>query len=385
MVRSRRSFFLLAALLVAAALAVAVLLPRTRSQSVAAACRFTPSPTEGEAHGDLLVRVDGTSPDDVWVVGATYDGGKGTPLAERWNGSRWERADVPNVEGVIAGLHDVVAITPDDAWAVGSSRGSRGLIQHWDGSAWQMVASPDAGEGDNEWLGVTASGPNDVWAVGKRSEGTNYRTLIAHWEGSRWQIVPSPNIGAVHNVLRDVDARAADDVWAVGWRLDGTGRYRAMTQHWNGTSWRLVPTPVTGPGDHILAGVAALGRDDVWAVGWVTAGPDGSRALSMHWDGSAWTVIDTPSPGATQNQLTAVAAGPAGVFAVGQTADAEQILRSWILERTGDTWTRIESPDERDLHNTLSGVAVTGSGDVWAVGQALDAKSGYYAHALHGC
>lgn len=386
MVRSRPSSWFLLPFLLVVALAVALLPRLAPSESIAAACRLTPSVTQGDTHGDLFMRVDGSSSSDVWAVGSQYDGGKGVPLAERWNGTAWERFEVPNVaSGVIAGLHDVVSIAPDDAWAVGSYRGGRALTEHWDGSAWNLVPSPGAGDGDNEWLAVTATSSDDVWAVGKRSEGTDYRTMVGRWGGSGWRVVPSPNVGTKHNVLRDVDARAAADVWAVGWRLDGSGRYRTLAQHWDGSTWQVVPTPNTGRGDNILAGVTVVGKNDAWAVGWVTAGSDGSRSLALHWDGSAWTVVETPNPGPTLNQLTAVADGPSGVFAVGQVADDEQVLRSWVLQRTGETWTEVPSPNERDLHNTLSGVAVTDEGNVWAVGQALDSSSGYYSHVLSGC
>ena len=58
-----------------------------------------------------------------------------------------------------------------------------------------------------------------------------------------------------------VSAVATDDVWAVGLRGLGT-----LAIHWDGTAWTIVPTP-TPEGIADLAAVVALATDDVWAVG----------------------------------------------------------------------------------------------------------------------
>src|SRR4051812_42239449 len=51
-----------------------------------------------------------------------------------------------------------------------------------------------------ELSGIAAVSPTDVWAVGEQraADGVN-RTLTEHWNGSSWQVVPSPNIGPKSN------------------------------------------------------------------------------------------------------------------------------------------------------------------------------------------
>ena len=39
-------------------------------------------------------------------------------------------------------------------------------------------------------------------------------------------------------------------------------------EHWNGTSWAIVPSPNMGTGNNHLNGVAAVSASDVWAVGY---------------------------------------------------------------------------------------------------------------------
>lgn len=166
-------------------------------------------------------------------------------------------------------LTGVAAVSPSDVWAVGGSGGrySNGLrntlVEHWDGSSWSVVASPNPGSGLNELTGVAAGGPDDVWAVGYTSDGGDPRTLIEHWDGRRWNVVPSPNPGTGGNYLYAVAAVGADDVWAVGASGDvNSASGVTLIEHWDGTSWTVVPgSDPSGQGD-LLFGVAAATSQD---------------------------------------------------------------------------------------------------------------------------
>ena len=53
----------------------------------------------------------------------------------------------------------------------------RTLFAHWDGSAWRSVAGPN-GQGQDSFLfGVVALGPDDVWAVGWTGSGAGDERL----------------------------------------------------------------------------------------------------------------------------------------------------------------------------------------------------------------
>src|SRR4051812_40999749 len=60
--------------------------------------------------------------------------------------------------------------------------------------------------------------------------------------GLAWQAVTSPNPGPTVN-LRGVGSVSPNDVWAVG-DYD-TGR-QLLTMHWNGTDWSVIPNPNPG-------------------------------------------------------------------------------------------------------------------------------------------
>src|SRR6476620_2934177 len=60
-----------------------------------------------------------------------------------------------------------------------------------------------------------------------------------------------------------------------------------------GPAWRVVDSPNSGTASNDLYGIAALSATDMWAVGGVV-----SQTLTMHWDGTQWTIVPSPGPGA---------------------------------------------------------------------------------------
>jgi hypothetical protein len=132
--------------------------------------------------------------------------------------------------------------------------------------------------------------------------------IIEHWNGE----VPQPAHG-YDSTLQSLAVVSASDIWAVG----GTDVTNTLVEHWDGTAWSIVASPNSGAqnAQSFLTGAAAVGHNDVWAVG--SASRFGSPlTLTEHWDGTAWTIAPSPSPGASS--LAAVAGRPAGpLFAVG--------------------------------------------------------------------
>jgi hypothetical protein len=141
--------------------------------------------------------------------------------------------------------------------------------------------------------------------------------------------VPQP-AGGYATFLDAISARASNDIWAVG----GTGVTNTLIEHWDGATWRIVPSPnVTGPGSvlNILTGVSALGAGDVWAVGNALANGSAYSALAEHWDGASWTITPTPSP--QPSALNAVSGMPGGpAFAVGWGDNRAGVQVPLILE-----------------------------------------------------
>jgi len=335
-----------------------------------------PMSTRGE-----LYDVDALASDDAWAVGiaGTTDGRIDEPLVEHWDGSRWTRVSAATPTGAVhTRLFAVDGVSQDETWAVGETFLVRAdaferhpLIAHWDATTgtWSLVVRPDL---RGTLYDVVALSPTNVWVVGRYDTFTplvDDKPLIMHWDGSRWSIVPSPSLG-YDSGLTGIAALSPTDIWAVGsfdqYLLPGTSGARTMAQHWDGTEWRIVPTPVIGPYDR-LRGVAAISSSDVWAVGgaWALHGNGPSSNLLEHWDGSRWTVIsDTLSRSSNASSVRSgvAAAAPGDVWAVG----ANPLVAHW--DGTGWTKVAVRFWEEPSRHAALAATAATPSGDFWAVG-----------------
>jgi hypothetical protein len=201
----------------------------------------------------------------------------------------------------------VAAISPSNVWAVGykGSEGLETLVEHYDGATWREVTV--AGGSSGELTSVSATGPNDVWAVGS----TGSRNLIEHFDGNGWSVRPSPQPGSGSS-LESVSALSPTDAWAVGSKRGFGAQESTFVLHWDGASWRDVATPNprnTADATNELRSVVATSKGDVWAVGTFENEQTSfhqDRTLALHWDGVRWSIVGSPTPGAT-GQLTAVA------------------------------------------------------------------------------
>src|SRR5215216_2094360 len=237
------------------------------------------------------------------------------------------------------------------------------------GGTWKIVSSPNVGSGTygNQLNAVEVVSANDVWAVGfsPHPSGTPQylrQTLIEHWTGSNWSVVASPNpAGKTYVVLNGVAAISASDIWAVGHSGDPSSiPLQTLTEHWDGTRWSIIPSPSPGTyNGNVLTAVDAISANDVWAVGWYQSGPTGQEggALTMHWNGTQWTVVPNPSRW-TLYGVTAIASND--VWAVGEQS---------ILHWNGTSWSAVSfPPPPGDSYQILKGISAVSANDIWAVG-----------------
>jgi hypothetical protein len=329
-----------------------------------------PSPNPGAFN--YLWGVTATATNNVWAVGDFKAGDTGEVLLLRWNGAAWVQVPGDNTgpSGLSFSLKAVSAVSGNDIWSVGSN--SHTLAEHWNGSQWSIVSSPNAGVGENILNGVSGSASTAVWEVGYNSFGLEKRTLIEHWDGAAWSIVPSPNTNKRLNVLNGVAAVSTSNVWAVGnatsgVRLDQT----TLVLHWDGKAWSIIPSPSPGSlGLNTFYAVAAGSANDVWAVGSFTNVDELAQTLVEHWDGTSWQVIPSANVPGANNELYAVTAlAPNNVWAVGYWGHAATGFSTLIEHWDGASWSIVASPNPSG-DNFLSAVSATGANDILAVGRS---------------
>jgi hypothetical protein len=293
-----------------------------------------PSPNPGTAQqcgdafyaGNTLAGVDAVSPNDVWAVGSLCGPGTARTLAMHWDGNGWSVVPSPNHAPLDASeLLAVSASGPNDVWAVGDYQVAfqyqwDTLVEHWNGSTWSIVSTPDLPGSDVTYLtGVAALSPTDVWAVGyTQGQAVTQTPLIEHYDGQSWSIVPAPfPEQSDFNALYSVAAISANDVWAIGYQNQNdqgqTGQ--GLIEHWDGTQWTAIASPIAGNAT-ILLGVTAFSSTDITAVGYIQTSNVQFLPVTEHWNGSSWTLLKTPDPGMV-GQLYGAAAVNGATWAVG--------------------------------------------------------------------
>ncbi len=237
-------------------------------------------------------------------------------------------------------LAAIDALSSTDVWSVGA-RGDVGaagalagvqdhsFVMHYDGASWRETSVPDVGP--LTAIAVTADG--EAWSLGPSG-------FILHWDGHEWQeaVTRLQDGGAV---LRGLAAIGPDDVWAVG-----SAQGAPYATHWNGATWQAAALPAT-PGGGSLNAISGS-ASDLWVAG---AAADAAHVLTMHWDGSAWSSV--PDAGVSDGGLLTVATiAPNDVWAGG-----DALLQHY----DGTQW--------RDVSQTFSGVhealAALSSTNVW--------------------
>ena len=279
----------------------------------------TPNPVGSGIQAQLL-GVTALSSNNVWAVGfSTSLTTDYATLAEHWDGSAWSIVPTPNPPGVpTVSLNAVAAVSASDIWAVGgnppsqSGYSSQALLEHWNGSTWSIVAAPPS---TATWFassrfGLAAVTSTNVWAIGSFDS--------FHWDGTAWSVVQGAQSTAA------ASAAGATSVWAVGTYTDNSYGYYAtytLAYLWNGSSWSQSST-VTPTFLDTFQGVSARASNDVWAVGTTSR----TSTLTEHWDGSSWKVEPSPNASTASNAYTdldaVVAIASNDVWAVGYYFDA---------------------------------------------------------------
>ena len=335
-----------------------------------------PKPYQNDLHS-----VSASSPNDIWAVGQT---------GIRFNGTKWTAFAMPLIKGDnTSKLRGVFDFAPNNVWAVGLTGIGQGntnqVIEHYNGSKWSIFPGPAFQQGDQPSLeSLTAISPGDMWAGGfiLTNGGQSLFPLFEHFDGSKWTALETQFQGAT---IFGISAAATNDVWAVG----NVGVSTTFTEHWDGMTWTVVPSPSPGAakgGSDILNGVVAFAPNDVWAAGTSMPGPTPppplldtpTITLIEHFDGTNWRVVPSPSVGPhsqfQSNQLwgiTAVSANDIWAFGSYFAADGSEQQSTLVLHWNGTIWKIVPSPNPVNSNfraDILFGGTVIPQGDLWLVG-----------------
>ena len=75
-------------------------------------------------------------------------------------------------------------------------------------------------------------------------------------------------------------------------------RHITATVHYDGSAWTVVDSPNPATYDNSFYGVQTVSSNDVWAVGEACTGNgcESIQTLVERWDGTTWTVVPSSQP-----------------------------------------------------------------------------------------
>jgi Phosphoesterase family len=272
----------------------------------------------------------------------------------------------------VTGANDVAPIppglipAPDGTNAVSpTGAGAAGPVVHLHGKDWSVVPPATIGTLDHNLAAVSAGSADDVWAVGSflppSGDGTVLQTLGEHFDGKRWTAFPLPDVGPNINALFGVSVLPSSEAWAVGYFVDASFHEKTLVEHFDGATWTVVPAPSPGGRQNILYGVAAKSSSDVWAIGGFQDDNDLWHPLAIHWDGSRWTRVPAPEPGATGNIFYAITTSCDGTFVTGQQAGTAFPGKALVEQWDGGAWRVVPTPRDPGGTDITLGIAAGGS------------------------
>jgi hypothetical protein len=306
----------------------------------------------------LAARVSGS----VVVIGAVLAAGTGPAYASTV-------VQVPvDSTGFFGGFKDVSAVSATDGWAVGGN--GDGFVHRYNGTRWSLFPSPSLlppGSTSGALLsGVDATSSTNAIAVGSAPlTGGGITGAALRWNGAAWSrlAVPATTGGSAFTAVK---AFTGSDAWAVGGTTgSGNSSDSTVAMHYNGTAWAVTPTPSPGTRHNILLAVDGSGPTDVWAVGYLHNLPYGNKIrlpLILRWNGSAWSQV--PGPAVTQGQSTylfdVAAISATNVWVVGYNPGTGAFVARW----NGTGWSAVPAPPL----TSLSSVSARSATDVWVAG-----------------
>jgi hypothetical protein len=263
-------------------------------------------------------------------------------LAEAWNGTRWRVQAVPAPTGsTSSALFGVSCTSPSACTAVGNYRTAAGrtlaLAERWNGTTWRIQAVPKPAK--SAWFyGVSCSTARACTAVGYYTGAGGTRPLAEAWNATRWHIqavpLPRASAGSSGGMLAAVSCTSPRACTATGANFSSTGP--TLAERWNGTRWRLQPTPSpanssTSHQQPELNGVSCASATACTATG--AYAPGGHSAYFLEaWNGRRWRLVTAPLPaGFASGALNGISCVVARCTAVGAWSGGPIFIATLVM------------------------------------------------------
>jgi hypothetical protein len=331
------------------------------------AVQATPNPAEPAA-GNSFSDVSCGSAKSCVAIGNAGP----APLASSWNGTTWTQVTAPPLpEGETS-----YSLTGVSCWStkgcivvghavVGESR--RQFADEWNGTSWsytEIPAAPGTQANTDEFTNVSCVSAKACTVVGSaKVADKEIAPIAAHWNGKVWtsEVAVLPE-GANLALFDSVSCTSTTSCIAVGYHLKIGGKELQLSEEWNGSRWKVLPSP-TGTERVWLYAVSCTSSTACTAVG-TSYGP---TAVIERYDGKKWTVEATA--GIAEEELVAVSCASATVCTATGSTHGVLPSRPIAERREGGAWTALPAAlPGGTKEGSLVGVSCPSTGTCVAAG-----------------
>ena len=299
--------------------------PIDPSTSLAGAWRCWDDGSPDPCHRNLS-EITFLSDDDGWI-----SGDHGAIL--HWDGKEWNSVNSPST----LNIDRIIAITKDQAWAVGapwsSRHDSKRTLLRWDGKTWSTFANPTP----LDFIGpMSFVNENDGWAIVDETLYPSPGSYLAHWDGKAWiKVIDTPP-------LYDIEMLSANDGWAVG--------KSGVMYRWGGQIWQVYHSPVTN--DRWITDLSFVSENDGWAIV--------DHEAVIRWNGFEWQEMSFPdkiSP--LRISMSSATAG----WIIGDDETNYFIFILW----DGKNWAQSTSDQPLIPDDSIANITALPNGEAWGV------------------
>lgn len=237
----------------------------------------------------------------------------------------------------------------------------------------QLSATP-TGQPGVSYDAITMVSPSDGWLFGATFPTTftngpasgpcgGCDPFILHYDGTQWRRVPAPNTGPI----TAVSMVSSSDGWAVS---------HGTILHYTGGAWTVAYTYAVPNDDINLNSIAMASPSEGWAGG-MDGGPTSVSPLLLHYFGGKWQRVTLPNAGGATRINTIEMVSPTEGWAletIFNNAGGE--AGTQLLHYTHGVWHSVGGL----VAATLTGLAAVSSQTVWMVGSVTGTTGGIFEY-----
>lgn len=305
------------------------------------------APTPEKNEETVLAAVSCGSSSECVAVGSSKTGGVVKPFAELWNGFSWTIQAPPTPEKALEAKLEAVSCSSSTACtATGRFRNASKMLvplaERWNGLKWeqQTVTAPEKSF-ETVLNGVSCPASNACSAVGSfiTTEGL-LAPFAERWNGEKWtqQPIPAPE-GSEEARLQAVSCLPSTLCFATG-SYEG----KPLAESWKKETWEVQTTPIpAGAVTTSFNGVSCGAEATCVGTGSYSTASS-SFTFAETFSGSSWALQSPKNPVGTKPVLAAVSCSSSkSCMAVGSSTE-ESELETKTLVPLSETYRKIETP-----------------------------------------